>query len=166
MLNYKPNKNYLNLKKNFDFLYFKELINSSAFIIYFNYNKISNKALYNLKNEILKKNLKSFTIETVHVNSIFNCNLKFLSSNTFFICCNNTQNFLFTAKLLNNIKFFFLYNKHFSSALSCNVNHNIILNANLNNIHFIVFKLVFSLLIIILFHIINLIKSMNSILIR
>src|ERR1700760_1553528 len=130
MSNYKSNNNYLNLKKNFDFLYLKELINNSAFIIYFNYNKISNKDSYNLKNELLKKNLKSFMVESIHINSIFNRNLKFLSSNTFFICCNNISNFLFIAKLLNNIKFFFLYNKYFSNALSS----SLVLNSNLNNI--------------------------------
>ena len=159
MSNYKSNNNYLNLKKNFDFLYLKELINNSAFIIYFNYNKISNKDLYNLKNELLKKNLKSFMVESIHINSIFNRNLKFLSSNTFFICCNNISNFLFIAKLLNNIKFFFLYNKYFSNVLSS----SLVLNSNLNNIHFIIFKLIFSLLIIILCHIINLVKSINNI---
>jgi hypothetical protein len=161
----KNNNNYLRLKKKFDFLYLKELINSSAFVIYFNCNKISNKALYNLKNEILKKNLKSFTINTKHIDGIFDGCLKFFSSNTFFICCNNVPNFLFTAQLLNNIKFFFFYNKCFNFNYMLNSSSNsLILNNSLNNLHFIIFKLLFNIIIIILFYIINFIKSISNIL--
>src|SRR5215211_3916491 len=106
MLNYKVNKinnNYINLKKNFDLLYFKELINSSIFIIYFNCSKIYNKDLYNLKNEILKKNLKSYIINSMYIKDIFEKKFKFLNSMMFFIFCNSVSNFLFVSKLLNNI---------------------------------------------------------------
>ena len=162
MLNYKVNKinnNYINLKKNFDLLYFKELINSSIFIIYFNCSKIYNKDLYNLKNEILKKNLKSYIINSMYIKDIFEKKFKFLNSMMFFIFCNSVSNFLFVSKLLNNINFFYLFNKCFSSLF----NNNIILNNNLNIVHFIIFKLLFSILIIILFYIINFIKSMCDI---
>src|SRR5437763_458248 len=70
MLNYKNNKinsNYIYLKKNFDLLYFKELINNSTFIIYFNCNKIFNKDLYNI-----------YFINLLNNNIKLNYNLNFL----------------------------------------------------------------------------------------
>jgi hypothetical protein len=162
MLNYKINKinnNYIHLKKNFDLLYFKELLNNSLFIIYFNYSKIYNKNLYSLKNEILKKNLKSYIINSKNVRNIFEKKFKFLNSTMLFIFCNSVSNFLFISELLNNINFFYLFNKCFSNIF----NNNIKLNNSLNIIHFVIFKLLFNLLIIILFYVINFIKSINYI---
>jgi hypothetical protein len=158
MLNYKNNKinsNYIYLKKNFDLLYFKELINNSTFIIYFNCNKIFNKDLYNIKNEILKKKLKSYIINSIYIKKMFEKKFKFLNSYVFFIFCNNISNFIFLIKLLNNIKIFYLFNKCFGNLL----NNNIKLNDDLNFLHFIIFKLLFNLLIVILFYVINFIKN-------
>jgi hypothetical protein len=158
MLNHKINKinnNYLNLRDNFNLLYFQWLINNSTFIIYFNYNKVSNNYLYNLKNEILKKKLKSFVINTKSIKGIFNGKFKYFSSNMLFIFCNNMLNFMFVIKLLNNIKFFYLFNKCFS-------NNNIIVNNSLYFLHFIIFKLTFNLLIILLYYILNFIKSIYN----
>ena len=158
MLNYKNNKinsNYIYLKKNFDLLYFKELINNSTFIIYFNCNKIFNKDLYNIINEILKKKLKSYIINSIYIKKMFEKKFKFLNSYVFFIFCNNISNFIFLIKLLNNIKIFYLFNKCFSNLL----NNNIKLNDDLNFLHFIIFKLLFNLLIVILFYVINFIKN-------
>jgi|ERR1700722_3227723 len=165
MSNYKTNKNSFNLKKNFNFLYFKELINQSAFIIYFNIgnNSVSSKNLYFLKNEIKKKNLKSFIIEKTHFKGLFDGKLKYFSSNTFFICCNNFSSFLFMARLLNNIKFFYLFNKNFSRmSFDNSLDYSVMLNNGLNNLHFVLFKPLFYLLLIILLHVINLIKSMRA----
>jgi hypothetical protein len=160
MLNYKTrdiiNSSIL-LKKNFDLLYFKELINSSAFIIYFNCSKISNKSLYSLKNEMLKKNIKSFVISSIHIKEAFEKEFKFLGSNMFFIFCSDALNFLFVSKLLSGIKFFYSFNKRFSSVF----NHNMELSISLVFFHFIIFKLLFNLLIVILFYIISFIKKLK-----
>ena len=160
MLNYKVNKinnNYTSLKNSFDLLYFKELINNSNFIIYLNCNKILNRNLYDLKNELLKKKLKSYIINSKYIKKLFEKKFTFLCSHVFFIFCNNISNFIFIINLLNNIKFFYLFNKCFS-------NNNIIINNNLYFLHFIIFKLLFNLLIIVLYYIINFIKSIyNSI---
>jgi hypothetical protein len=159
MLNYKINNNYASIKKNFDLLYFKELINTSPLIIYFNCNKVSNKYLYDLKNEILKKNLKSFLINSIYIKGIFETNFKFLNSSIFFIFCNNILNFLFIVDLLRNIKFFYFFDKCIGNVY-CKV---LSLNTNLIFFHFIVFKLLFSLLIIILFYVIDFIRHIKNI---
>src|SRR5580698_2538002 len=151
MLNYKVNNNHILLKKNFDLLYFKELINKSPLIIYFNCNKVSNKYLSNLKNEILKKNLKSCLIKSTHIKGIFENSFKFLNSSTFFIFCDNILNFLFIVDLLSNVKFFYFFNKCIGN-IYCK---DILLNNNIIFFHFIVFKLLFNLLVIILFYVIN-----------
>jgi hypothetical protein len=155
MLNFKINKinnNYCDLKDNFNLLYFKKLINNSIFIIYFNYDKVSNKFLYGFKNEMSKKNLKSFVINSKYIKIMFEGKFKYFSSNMVFIFCNNVLNFIFITKLLNNIKFFYLFNKCFS-------NNNFIMINNLHFFHFIVFKLLFNLLVALLYYIINFIKS-------
>jgi hypothetical protein len=152
MLNYKTRdiiNSSLLLKKNFDLLYFKELINSSAFIIYFNCSKISNKGLYSLKNEMV--------INSIHIKEAFEKEFKFLGSNMFFIFCSDVLNFLFVSKLLSGIKFFYSFNKRFSSVF----NHSIELSASLVFFHFIIFKLLFNLLIVILFYIISFIKKLK-----
>jgi len=161
MLNYKAREvtnNSIFLKKNFDLLYFKELVSSSSFIIYFNYGKMLNKNLYSFKNEISKKNIKSFVINSIHIREAFEKEFKFLSSNMFFIFCNDVLSFLFVSKLLGSIQFFYLFNKRFSGAF----NYSILLNTNLVFFHFIIFKFLFSILVIILFYILNFIKKIKN----
>jgi len=70
MLNYKINNGYSSLKKNFDLLYFKELVSTSSLVIYFNCNKVSNKYLYSLKNEILKQAVAEKIEKGAHYNDI------------------------------------------------------------------------------------------------
>jgi len=162
MSNYNNNKtsnNFNNLKNNFDLLCFKELIKNSMFIIYFNSNKLSNKSLYNFKNEILKKNLKSAVICSTHIKGVFEGSFQFFNSNTFFVFCNNISNFLFVANLLNNTKFLYFYNKCFNNNV---FNNNLIANNNLIFLHFIIFKLLFNIQIILLFYIINFIKNIKN----
>lgn len=154
MLGYKIYSNYIGLKKNFNLLYFKFLIKNSIFIIFFNYNKISNKDLYELKNEMLKKNIKSFIINTEYMKLLFNENLTFLNANTFCIFCNNIDNFIFISNLLNNINFLYLFNKSFIN----NKYNKIIFNNNFINFHFLIFKFLYNIILIILCYIINIIK--------
>ena len=89
------NKNYKNLfflRNNFKLLYFKFLIENSTFIIFFNYNKISNLNLLNLKNEISKKNLKNIIINSKFIKSLFNKDFQFLNSNILFVFFNDIEN--------------------------------------------------------------------------
>lgn len=62
---------YISLNKNFNLLYFQELFNASGFVIYFNYNNLSNKNLYYLKNELLKKELKSYVANKDFIKKAF-----------------------------------------------------------------------------------------------
>jgi hypothetical protein len=158
MLNYKINNGYSSLKKNFDLLYFKELVSTSSLVIYFNCNKVSNKYLYSLKNEILKKNLKSFLINSIYIKNMFENSFKFLNSNIFFIFCNNILNFSFIIDLLSNIKFFYFFDKCMGNVYCKGLS----LSNNLIFFHFIVFKLLFSLLVIILFYVIDFIRHIKN----
>src|SRR3982750_1717720 len=145
MLGYKININYIGLKKNFDIIYFKNLIKKTNFILYFNSYKLSNKDLYFFKNEILKKNLKSFIINPKYLKQLFDLNFKIFSSNMFFIFCNDIKDLEYLFDLLKNVKFFYLSNKYFVNYLN---NKN--LNNNFNYLNFILFKHIYSIYIIIL----------------
>lgn len=146
---------YLNLNKSVNLLYFKELFNTSGFVIYFNYNKLSNKDLYYLKNEILKIGLKSYIVNSSFIKKAFDESFQYLNSNVFFIFCNKLLHFIFISKFLNNINFFCVFNKCISQS-SKNI-----YNSSLSFIHFILFKLLFNILILLLFYVVNFIKSLK-----
>src|SRR3954468_24795744 len=95
MLGYKINVNYIDLKKNFDIIYFKNLIKKANFIIFFNSYKLSNKDLYFVKNEILKKKLKSFIINSKYLKQLFDLNFKSFGSNMLFIFGNDIKDLEF-----------------------------------------------------------------------
>src|SRR5690242_12498584 len=106
-------KDYIYLKDYFNILYLNNLINNNIFFIFFSYNNILNKDLYNIKNEISKKNLKSLTINSKYMQKLFEQNFKFFNSNVIFIFFNNIADFAFLLQLLNNIKIFYSFNKNF-----------------------------------------------------
>jgi len=150
---------YINLNKSINLLYFKELFNTSGFVIYFSYNKLSNRDLYNLKNEILKIGLKSYVANSAFIKKAFDESFQYLNSNVFFIFCNKLLHFIFISKFLNNTNFFCVFNKCISQASNKSIFP--LFNSNLNFIHFILFKLLFNILILLLFYVVSLIKSLK-----
>ena len=156
MLGYKINSNFINLKRKLNLIYFKSLIKDSNFIFFFNNEKISNKILYDLKNEMSKKAIKCFVINSKYMKDLFYTNFKIFSSNTCFIFINNISDYVYISNLLNNINYFYLYNKYFINRI---FNNNIIIINNFNFLHFIIFKYIYNILVIILCYILILIKN-------
>jgi hypothetical protein len=152
-------KSYFILKKTFNLLYFKYLINSSNFIIFFNYNTLLNKDLYKIKHEIYKRDLKSLIINSQYIENLFEDKFKFFASNIFFVFCNNINDFSFLLNMLNNFKIFYLFNKKFCNKLSKFDN---ILCDNINLLHFIIFRLSYNILLLILCYIINFINNIKN----
>lgn len=159
MYKFKSFNYYNNLIINYNLLYLDYLIKFNFFIIFFNYNKLSNTVLLNLKNEIQKEDCVSLTLNKNYINKMFLNYFMFLSSYVFCIFINNNLKFFKIIKLLNNINFFFSYKKIFSNI----VNKDIVLKqldlySNLKYLHYIIFKIIFNIIVILLYFILSVLK--------
>jgi hypothetical protein len=157
MYKFKTYNYYNNLILNYNLLYLDNLIKFNLFIIFFNYNKLTNSTLLILKNEIQKEDCISLTLNRNYINKMF-CNyFTFLSSYIFCIFINNYFKFKKIINLLNNINFFYSYKKRFSNVVNKNIVINQ-LNFNLQYLHYITFKIIFNIIILILYNIISILK--------
>lgn len=159
MYKFKTYNYYNNLILNYNLLYLDALIQFNLFIIFFNYNKLSNYNLLILKNEIEKEDCISLTLNRKYVNKMFFNYFSFLSSYIFCIFINNFIKFQKIIIILNDINFFYAYKKRFSNI----VNKNIILKqidfyVNLKYLHYIIFKIIYNIIIIILYFITCILK--------
>lgn len=125
------------------------LFNISNYLIFIHKKEFKNKQLLNIKNEILKLNCKSFIINSKYISYLFNLlDFKFINSNILVIFIDNMKNFILILNLLDNIKFYYTYNKIFSNIIN---NKNIKnYNNNLFIIHYIINSLIFNILLLIL----------------
>jgi hypothetical protein len=157
MYKFKTYNYYNNLILNYNLLYLDNLIKLNLFIIFFNYNKLTNYNLLILKNEIEKEDCISLTLNRNYINKMFSNYFTFLSSYIFCIFINNYIKFKKIINILNNINFFYSYKKRFSNI----VNKNLVLNQlnfNLQYLHYITFKILFNILILLLYIIISILK--------
>jgi len=159
MYKFKSYNYYNNLILNYNLLYLDYLIKFNLFIIFLNYNKLSNTILLYLKNEIQKEDSVSLVLSSYSVNKIFFNYFTFLSSNTFCIFIKDNIKFLKIIKLLNNINFFYSYKKNFSNITNQN---NLLEQINFFNnfkyLHYIIFKIIFNIILILLYLILSLIR--------
>jgi hypothetical protein len=162
MYKFKSYNYYNNLMLNYNLLYLDYLIKFNFFIVFFNYNQLSNIFLLDLKNEIQKENCVSLMLTHRQTAKIFFNYFKFLSSSIFCIFINDNIKFIKIIKLLNNINFFFTYKKNFSNILNKN---NILIQMNFYNnlkyLHFSLFKILFNIIIILLYFILGLLKYLK-----
>ena len=162
MYKFKTYNYYNNLILNYNLLYLDNLIKFNLFIIFFNYNKLTNYNLLCLKNEIAKEDCVTLTLNRKYINRIFFNYFNFLSSHIFCIFINNYIKFKKIISLLNNINFFYSYKKNFSNI----TNKSIILNhinvyENLKYLHYIIFKVIFNIIIILLYFIVSIVKYLK-----
>ena len=78
MYKFKTYNYYNNLILNYNLLYLDNLIKFNLFIIFFNYNKLTNYNLLCLKNEIAKEDCVTLILNRKYINRIFLNYFKFL----------------------------------------------------------------------------------------
>jgi len=152
------------INDNYNLLQLNYLIENNNFIIFFNYNKLSNLMLLNLKNELLKENVRCLVVNSKYIKRLFLVNFFFLSSFIIMICINNLKQFLNIIKILSNIKFFYSFKNCFSNI----INNNILfeqykfIKFYYIYIHYIIFKLILNIIIILLYLLISVIKLIKN----
>lgn len=149
--------NLLNKKKGL--ININYLFNKFNYIIYINYTKLNNKFLLKFKNEVSKLGCVSLVLSSTLLNNLFLFdNFKFLNSNILGIFIGDILKFFNILKLLDNIKFYYSYNKIFSGL----VINKYILNYNYKNsliyFNYILFKLIYSIILLLLYFFFFLIK--------
>lgn len=157
---------YKNILLNHDILYVNHLVCNNDFIIYINNFKSHNSLItvgpfVDLINNFNFDNI-SLVLTRKYINKIFNGYFKFLSSNIFCIFISDLYKFLNVIKILKEVPFFYSFKYNFSSL----VNANIVLNQvekykNFQIFHYILFKLIFNIIILMLYYIILIIKYLK-----
>jgi hypothetical protein len=131
------------------------------FVIFYNINKNKMNDLLFLKNEMSKLDSKNYIVSTECIKLAFSfTNFKFIRSNTLLIFLKNINDFIIVLKLLYNVSFYYSYNKHFSNLTKGNILLNFY-NEQINSIiflHYIVYKLLFKIVILLLLFIYSFIK--------
>jgi hypothetical protein len=153
-------KNKINLNI-LDINYNKTKINNlflnNKYIIFINKNYISK-----FKDLFLNLDIISVSLKMLYIKTLFKMpNFRFLKGeNIFCVFINNLEKFINVIKLLDNIQFYYIYNKSFSN-LTFNDQILVELNKYKNNYIFIQFflkKIIVKIIILLLFLLISLIK--------
>lgn len=143
------------INKNFQILNLYRLFYFNEFIIFFNYKQVTNKQLYNLKNEFFKLQIQSKVLIKQYRNKIFDYNFNFL--NGFIVCVfiNSYNKFLqiYNLLILNKINFIYSFKRIFSNFILHNLGGNVFIT-----IHYIIYKIIYNIIILLLYFIINFIK--------
>jgi len=133
------------------------------FIIFINQDQLKMLNLLNLKNEISKLEGKSFIMNLKYIKKLFNYeSFKFMSINTLAIVLKNINDFfLFIINLLDNIIFYYTYNKFLSFI---NIKNNVFehkLNINLLVLNLALFKLILNIIILLLYLLYTFVNFLN-----
>lgn len=148
---------------NFNYLYVYYFFISSSFIIFLDFKQLKNKEMYQLKNELYELNVVSKIILNKDKKKLFNSNFKFLGSHLFCIFIENFDSFIKICNILfmKKILFFYSFKNKFSNLLE-NTNQLDILGGKVFiTIHFIIYKLILNIVILLLYSILILIKYIN-----
>lgn len=156
MLNLKNNYNSLVL--NYDILRLNNIINQRKVLVLFNI-KQHNISLINLKKSLFQQKCRSGIWRQRLVNKLFSNDFKFLNSSMFCIYIDDLNKLADVVELLDNINFFFIYNNRFSNIMSKNVFLDVLnKNKKLGFLHFNIFKLLFNIIIILIYFITIIVK--------
>lgn len=144
--------NYI-INKNYKLLYLDYLININKFIIFINFEKLKEiQAIFN-------ENIKYFIVNSFYIKKLFMLNFLYLSSYFIFIFMNNIDTFINMVKVLDEKKFGFSY----KYCLSNFINRKTFINqlVNFNYIHFVIFKLVYNIIILLFLFLYSIVKFIN-----
>lgn len=158
-MQYKKYNYYNKLLSNYTLFMFVDYISNYNFIIFFDYTQLSSSNLCNLKKQIKNENSKSFILKRKDLNKLFSNDFKFLSSHIIWVFIPNVIKFLNIIKLLNNIMFFYSFNKCFSGILDTNITCKKFMTFNIFQIlHKLLFQLNFNNILLILYYILSIVK--------
>jgi hypothetical protein len=138
----------------------------NPFYIILSLHNISNYDILDLKNELFKYGAKSMVIKAKYIKILFSNSFAFIKSSCMCIFINNITQFLNIIKILNNLTYFYSFNKCFSNIINSALlldQHNIYEYYII--FHYIIFKLINNIILIILIYIslfINLLKNSVS----
>jgi len=150
--------NYNDLILNYDILRLNSIINQRKVLVLFNI-KQQNINLVNLKKSLFQQKCRSGIWRQRLVNKLFSSDLKFLSSSMFCIYIDDFNKLVKVIELLDNINFFFIYNNRFSNIMNKNIFLDIYnRNNKLGFLHFNIFKLLFNIIIILIYFITIIVK--------
>ena len=139
------NYTLLNIVKNISF--------HSIFIV-LNMSNMTNNDLLKLKNQLFKNSIKSMVIKSKYIKILFSDYFAFFKSSCLCIYIKEDTQFLNIVNLLKNLLFFYSYSKSFSNITNT---ESIIFEYNTYNsyikFHYIIFKLINNILLILLFYI-------------
>jgi len=138
----------------------------NPFFIVLSLHNISNNDILDLKNELFKYSAKSMVIKAKYIKILFSNSFTFIKSSCMCIFINNMTQFLNIIKILKNLTYFYSFNKCFSNITNSTFlldQHNIYEYYII--FHYIIFKLINNIILIILIYIslfINLLKNSLS----
>jgi hypothetical protein len=147
---------------NYNLLNIYNLFNYNYFIIFLDYKQLKNKDMYLLKNELYELNVNSKILLNKEKNKLFNSNFTFLGSNLFCIFIKDIKKFIEISKILIFKKLIFFYS--FKKKISNYINNNqleILGGKVFITIHFLIFKLIKNIIILLLYFLLILIKYIN-----
>jgi hypothetical protein len=139
---------------NYTLLQIVKSITIYPFFIVLNTCNMSNSDLLDLKNDLFKYSSKSMVIKAKYIKVLFSNYFAFIKSACMCIFINDMTQFLNIIKILKNASFYFSFNKCFSNITNSEnllLQHNIY--GSLISLHYIIFKLINNIILILLFYI-------------
>ena len=126
----------------------------NPFFIVINICNMSNNNLLDLKNDLFKYGSKSMVIKAKYINFLFSNYFTFFKSACMCIFITDINQFFNIIKILKNLQFFFSFNKCFSNITNSDT---LLYQSNIYGayiaLHYIIFKLINNIILIILFYI-------------
>lgn len=150
------NLDYLSnlLFDNYTLLQIVKSITINPFFIVLNICNMSNSDLLALKNDLFKYSSKSLVIKAKYIKVLFSNYFAFIKSACMCIFINDINQFLNIIKILKNSSFYFSFNKCFSNITN---SENLLLQHNIYgsfiSLHYIIFKLINNIILILLLYI-------------
>lgn len=139
---------------NYTLLQIVKNITINPIFIVLNICNMSNNDLLDLKNDLFKYGSKSMVIKAKYIKVLFSNYFTFFKSACMCIFISDMNQFLNIIKILNNLSFFYSFNKAFSNIMNSETllyQHNIY--SFYISLHYIVFKLINNIILIILYYI-------------
>lgn len=152
--------NYIDLNiinKNFRLLYLNYLVSVNKFILFFNYDKLFEIQKLNL----IFDDIKCLILNSFNIKHLFISNFYFLSSYVISIFIKNINQFYNIIQLIENKQFFFSFNFCLSKYIDKKIFFNQIYDNNFKFLHYLIFKLIFNIIILILFFFVSIIKFLK-----
>jgi len=147
----------------YSLLHFLHGININSFLIILDTRNLSNNNILDLKTELLKYGSNSLVLKAQYIEILFSNHFEFMKASCLFIFANDIIQFKNVIKLFNNTLFFYSFNKCFSNITNFHmVLYQQQLYENYLIVHYIIFKLINNITLILLLYIMLFIKLASN----